>query len=307
MGAQLDAWLAVTAGRQHGVVARWQMTAAGFSRKEIEVRLERGQLQPAYRGVYAVGHRALSPHGRWMAAVLLGGRGSALSHVSAAVLHRMLDSAGGTIHVTAPGGGGRRERDGLVLHRSARIERGVVLGIPVTTPARTLVDLAAHAPERTVKTVIKGAERQRILDVREVRAAAAGRAGARTLDRILADWDDAPTKEELEERFLELCDRHGIVQPQVNVPLLEFTVDFLWREQRVVVETDGMATHGDVAAALADRERDAALTRAGFRTQRFTWHQIVRDERTTAATLAALGLQAWPVTSSTRSPSGSRR
>jgi very-short-patch-repair endonuclease len=307
MGPKLDAWLAATAGTQHGVVARWQIVAAGFTTKEIRVRLERGQLHRAYRGVYAVGHHVLSPHGRWMAAVLVGGRGSALSHVSAAVLHRMLDSAGGTIHVTAPGGGGRRERDGLVLHRSARIERGVVLGIPVTTPARTLVDLAAHAPERTIRTAIRGAERQRILDVREVREQAKGRAGARTLDRVLAAWDDAPTHDELEERFLELCARHGIARPDVNVPLLDSTVDFLWREQRVVVETDGMATHGDVASALADRERDAALTRAGFRPQRFTWHQVVRDERATAATLAALGLQEWPVTSSTRRPSGSRR
>lgn len=298
----------MTASRQHGIVARWQMRAAGFTERQVEHRIKRGQLHPVRRGVYAVGHRALTPEGRWIAAVLLGGPGSALSHVSAAVLHRMLDSAGATIHVTVPGAGGRRRHDGLILHRSPDVPRAVVNGIPVTTPARTLADLAAHAPERTVRTAIRGAERQRILDVREVREAAAGRAGARTIDRVLATWDDAPAHEELEERFLELCERHGIVRPDVNVPLLDFTVDFLWREQRVVVETDGMATHGDVASAVADRERDAALTRAGFRSQRFTWHQIVRDERTTAATLAALGLlQEWPVTSSTRRPSGSRR
>ncbi|HWT91411.1 MAG TPA: DUF559 domain-containing protein [Solirubrobacteraceae bacterium] len=282
--------MAATAGRQHGIVARWQMLEAGISRQQVERQLAR-TLHPVRRGVYAVGHPALTPEGRWIAAVLLGGPGSALSHVSAAVLWRMLDSAGATIHVTVPGAGGRkRERDGLILHRSPDVPRAVVNGIPVTTPARTLVDLAAHAPERTVRAAIKGAERQRILDVAAVREAAAHRAGARRLATVLQAWDDAPTKEELEQRFLELCDRHGLPRPEVNAPLLGFTVDFLWRDQRVVVETDGMATHGGVLAAIEDRERDAALTRAGYLNQRFVWRQITRraEQPATAETVRAL-------------------
>lgn len=309
MRGKFDSWLADTAARQHGLVALWQVVEHGWSARHVEVRAGTS-LHRVHRGVYAVGHPSLTPDGRWMAAALVGGRGCAVSHVSAAVLQRMLETAGATIHVTVPGSGGRIRRDGLVLHRSRSIERMVVRGIPVTTPARTLVDLAATAPQRTVDAAVRGAERQRIFDLDAVKAAARGRKGAAKLKVAIAQWDGTPTKSELEIAFLALCARHGIVRPMTNVSLLGYTLDFVWPDHRVVVETDGMAWHGTVADAIADRERDAALTRAGYRPQRFTWGQITRREqqRDTAATLAALGLAYdAPLTISTRSPSGSRR
>jgi predicted transcriptional regulator of viral defense system len=289
MPGSFDVWLAERAARQHGVVARWQILRDGFSRQMVERRIGR-TLHPVYRGVYAVGHPELAPRGRLTAAALVGGPGSAVSHRSAAEMWGMLEGPSAMIHITAPGRGAAAQRPGLVVHRSARLPRTVVDGIPVTTPARTLVDLAATAPRRLVDRAVAGAERQRVFDLQAVKAEMLRRPGARVLTAAIAHLDDAPTNEELEVRFLELCARHGIPRPEVNAPVGRFTVDFLWRDQRVAVETDGMATHGTATAAVADRRRDAALTRAGIRSQRFTWHQVTRagEEADTVATVRAL-------------------
>ena len=152
--------IAALAGRQHGVVARWQLLAAGIGRGAVEHRLTRGRLLPVHRGVYAVGHAVLAREGHWLAATLAGGSAAVLSHRSAAALWGIRSTARERIEVTvAPG---RRATPGIETRRSAIAvdERTTCRGIPVTTPARTLLDLAA---------VLRPPELERCLEQAEVR------------------------------------------------------------------------------------------------------------------------------------------
>ena len=133
----LDRAIADLASSQHGFVSRPQLVALGANRGEIEHRLRRGRLHLHYRGVYAVGHSAITRHGRWMAAVLAGAPGAVLSHRSAAALWGIHSSSGHGIDVTVPDQ--RRARGGIAFHRAslANDEVGAKNRIPVTSvPAR---------------------------------------------------------------------------------------------------------------------------------------------------------------------------
>ena len=195
-----------------------------------------------------------------MAAVLACGDRAALSHFSAAVLWGML-GGGGKIHVTAPTG---RRRPGLVVHR-AGLEEGEVAkraGIPVTTPARTLIDLADVAPRRTLERAIDEAEYLR-LDCTGLQPRH-GRRGSGRLSSVLAGHaaGSTRTRSELEEMFLALCDRHSLPRPEVNVHIEGYECDFVWLDQRLIVETDGAAAHA-ASGDGRDLERDAELMAAG--------------------------------------------
>ena len=113
-----DSRVAETAARQHGVITARQLTMAGMGRMAISERSRNGQLHRIHRGVYAVGHKGLSLHGRFMAAVLACGEGAVLSHGSAAVLWELLRPLDGPIHVSIPSTSGRTRRPGIHLHRS---------------------------------------------------------------------------------------------------------------------------------------------------------------------------------------------
>jgi predicted transcriptional regulator of viral defense system len=156
-----DRAVAELARRQHGVVGRVQLKALGLTLAEIDGRVKRKRLHRVHQGVYAVGHLALTRNGRFMAAVLACGDGAALSHFSAAVLWRILEGEGQDIHVTA-----ERERKcrGVVVHQAPlQGERVRRLGIVVTTPARTIVDLADVVSRRRIlERVIDEAEYLRL-------------------------------------------------------------------------------------------------------------------------------------------------
>ena len=151
----------------------------------------------------------------------------------------------------------------------------------MTTPARTILDLAAFLPRRQLERAIDEAERLNICtedDLDEIVSAHFGRAGAGALRAVLDDHraGSTATRNEFEERFLALCRRHRLPQPDVNVPLLDYVVDFLWPQARLVVELDGRATHGTRRAFQADRDRDGRLAVAGYRVLRFTWFDVTR-------------------------------
>jgi very-short-patch-repair endonuclease len=232
-----------------------------------------------HRGVYAVGHAALSVEGRLMAAVLAHGPGAVLSHRSAAERWNMLRrSASPRIDVTIPRRGGLRRRPPVVVHHAPGVRVTTVDGFPVTTVAWTMLDLAASAPERLVEQAVEGAERAGVLDLAELReVTAVVRPGVRVLREALAEFDDAPTNRELERLFLQLCRDHGLPRPHVNVWVEGALVDFFWPEARLIVETDGLETHGTRAAVERDHGRDAVHALAGHRTQRFTWRQVTRE------------------------------
>lgn len=291
--------IAALARRQHGVVALGQLTALGLSPQGVRRRTGIGQLHPVHSGVYAVGHSLLSREGRFMAAVLACGPGAVLSHRSAASLWELRPTSRSRVEVTTPGQTGR-SRPRIQIHRSRRLgadDVTVTLGIPITTVARTLLDLAEVADRRGLERAVERAESLRIFDLaalRDVLDRAEGRRGAPALRKVLAHYDAAGelTRSELELRFLELCRAAAIPPPRVNA-LIELNdsepeVDFAWPEQRLIVETDGHETHGTRAAFERDRRRDQRLIRAGWRVVRFTWRQIVHEPHETTTTLRAL-------------------
>jgi hypothetical protein len=282
-----DNWMTELAQRQHGVIALWQLVDAGMTRGWIDLRLARRRLHPVHRGVYAVGHPVLTQEGRWMAAVLACGRDAVLSHRSAAAHWRLLPaSASAWTHVTIAGRRGLRRRTGMIIHRpAASVDATVHDGIPVTTVEQTLLDLAATVDRHTAKQAVGAAERVGLW--LPDRAVPAGRNGAPLL-RELAGTGTAPTRSALEARFLVLCEEHGIEVPEVNQWLAGCEVDFVWRARRVVVETDGGETHDGRVAFERDREKDARLTLAGFRVQRFAWRQVMEDGERTAAVVRRL-------------------
>lgn len=285
-----DRRIAELAGCQHGIVGRAQLVALGLSEAAIEGRVRRGRLLRVHRAVYAVGHLNLTRNGRFMAAVLACGEGAALSHFSAAVLWGMLKAGAGAIHVTAAA---RKRRPGLVLHEAAlgKAEVRKRAGIPVTAPARTLIDLADVAPRRTLERAIDEAEYLR-LDCTGL-APRRGRAGSGLLMSVLAQHrpGSTRTRTHLEELFITLCDRHQLTRPEVNVYVEGYECDFVWREQRLIVETDGGAAHGTRSAMKRDPLRDADLMVAGWRVWRLTYERVSRDPEWVAEQLTALGVK----------------
>jgi len=242
-----DRAVAELARTQHGVVTRAQLRALGLGDDAVDWRVRKRRLHRVHRGVYVVGYPHLTRNGRFLAAVLACGDGAALSHVSGAVLWGMLNGGGGKIHVTA---GTRRRRPGLIVHETA-LEEGEVTtrsGILVTKPARTLIDLADVAPRRTLERALDEAEYLR-LDCTGL-APRHGRSGSGRLSSVLAVHaaGSTRTRSHLEELFLALCDKHDLPRPEVNVHVEGYECDFVWREQRLIVETDGATAHGTTRA-----------------------------------------------------------
>ncbi len=273
------------AERQHGVIAVAQLYSLGLSETQVGTRVANGWFHRVHRGVYAVGHARLTREGRWMAAVLAYGEGAVLSHQAAGELWKIRRSRGGApVEVTIPRVRGARSRAGVIVHRIPTLLAGettIRTGIPVTTPARTLLDLAARLPRRQLERAIDEADRLGLCteaDFAEVVNAQVGRAGAGALRSLLEEHraGSTATRNDFEERFLALCRKSPLPQPEVNVPLLDYIVDFLWPEARLVVEVDGRATHGTRRAFQEDRERDGRLAVAGYRVVRFTWWDITR-------------------------------
>jgi Transcriptional regulator, AbiEi antitoxin/Protein of unknown function (DUF559) len=275
----IDHRIAQLAERQHGFVAHGQLRALGLSAPAIGRRVRAGRLHRRYRGVYAVGHRKAGIKEAWWAAVLAYAPDGVLSHLSAGAAWAIVRSS--ALHVTA--GGGRTRRPGIVFHqrRLPADEVTALDGLPITTPARTLLDLAAGGLKRTrLELAVDAAERQRLLDfadLHELLARYPGRPGTPSLKAVLASYSDPhDVRSELEALLIELCDAHGLPRPSENCSIEGRVRDFSWPSQRLVVEADSYAWHRSPAALNADRERDVELTLAGWRVLRFTHTQITR-------------------------------
>jgi very-short-patch-repair endonuclease len=264
--------VATIAARQHGVISVGQLLRCGLSRSGIRRRVVAHRLFPVYRGVYAVGHPALSDRGRWKAATLAL-PGSVLSHRSAAELWEMLEPGGGLPHVTVPHGSAPSRRREIMIHRSRTIlETRTTLrdGIPVTMPSRTLADLGRVASAAVVRRARRAAEKR----------------GLPLDDGYVADR----TESDLERDLLAICRRYGVPEPEVNVPIGPYRVDFVWRAQRLVVEVDGYVYHRGRQAMRDDNDRDLELELRGLRVVRIDDSLIADDPRGVAA--AVLGLLA---------------
>lgn len=295
-----DEVIATVAARQHGVVSRRQLLEAGLSADAIDHRIGRSRLHRIHPGVYAAGHPRITTRGRWMAAVLCGGPSTVLSHSSAAALLGLRARAPAWIDVTllrTPGvwSGVRGHR----VRALAPVDRTVVDGIPVTSFARTLMDLAPDTAERELDRMLARAEELRVYDGRAVASILArGRAGAATLRAAVDAFEGASTgptartKSELERRFVALLSDRGFAAPSVNVtvetPWGPYEVDALWPERRLVVELDGWSTHRDRETFRRDHRRTADVSAAGFRVVRLDWSQVVGRPDETVARLDRL-------------------
>ncbi len=258
--AEVDRAIAALAARQHGAVAARQLTALGVTARQVRHRVVAGRLHPVHRGVYAVGHPALTTHGRYLAAVLAAGPGAVLSHRSAADLHRIRQQRGRAVEVTAPGR--RRDRPGIRVHESRTLAGNVTLvhGIPVTTVARTLVDLADVVVPTAVDQALATAERLGLIDRDQVEAAP----GRRRVVRGAHVFTRSKAEAALNAQFPE----HGIRPPEVNQDVGPWEVDFLWRAEKVVLELDFYETHKGRYAYRRDRVKTAWLEDRGYRVLR---------------------------------------
>jgi hypothetical protein len=289
-----DPIIGALAARRFGVVTRGELFAAGLTRHQIGHRLADGRLHLLHRGVYAAGHRSLRPAGLWWAAVLAGGPGAVLSHRSAAVLWGLPFFVHALIEITVPSGRARRlptvrAYRGQLTSADVTVHRG----IPVTTVARLLLDLAEVLTADELDRVVDEAIRLRLYDPAAVDALVArspGRRGlkplARARERIHPN--SGRTRSELERLAVRMLDEHGVPRPDANVWRQGFRVDLLWHAPRVVVELDGDAFHRTPGTFRKDHDRDNELLDTGHRVRRFTWHDVRHDGPPTAARIAAL-------------------
>ena len=283
------------AKRQHAVVGRRQLLAMGIGDDAIRHRVRTGRLHPLHRGAYAVGHELLLPDSRYMAAVLAYGRGAVASHRTAAALLGLAPSPAGDLEVTVLRAGARSRR-GLRVHVTRSFdpeEIGKCKSIPCTSPARTLVDLAAVLDRRRLRRALERSVELRILDGRAMDAALGrsnGRRGTGLLRELLAGLygDPAPVRTELERRFLELVREAGLPLPVVNAHVGRYQVDFHWPAARLIVETDGRETHDTPHQFEEDRRRDLELALAGWRVVRISWRQVTGEPKAVVALLRSL-------------------
>ncbi len=320
-GGGLERRIVAVAETHGGVIDLAQLETLGLSASAVRDRVRAGRLHRRYPGVYAVGRPDLSRDGRWWAAVLACRPDAFLSHGSAATADGLLQGDSPVIHVTVSPARRPRHR-GVRVHRAELSPADVVTGdgVPRTSVARTLLDLAAVAPGGVLEAAVRRADPAdlRILDERLPEHA--GRRGVRVLRAALeaAGFGDGQPSGELERRFLTLCRRHGLPSPLVNqwmpIPGEEMKVDFMWPGSRLIVETDGFETHGGRQAFVRDRRRDQVLSANGWRVIRLTWGDVVTTSARTADLLRRV-LDAptrqtpaeWTKTTSPLSKTSSRR
>ncbi len=289
----LDTLIARLAGRQHGVVALWQLVALGIEASAVRRRVADGRLKRLHRGVYAVG--AIGRKGYWMAAVLACGEGTLLSHRDAAALRALRDTARHAIDVTVVGSR-RRSRPRLTIHSAAELhpnDRGEVDGIPVTSVARTLLDLAEVVPATELRRAYEAAERHQVLDFKalnELIERSNGRRGLASLIALL-DYDPATaaeSKSDLESAFLDLVREVRLPLPSLNVLVEGYLVDAYWPAARVVVELQSYEHHAHRQAFDRDYAKLGRLSMAGYQVLPLTYRQLKLERDWVVAALGAL-------------------
>jgi very-short-patch-repair endonuclease len=282
------------ADRQHGVVSREQLLAAGQTPRVIRRAVEAGRLRPVFRGVYAVGHLALRREGWWMAALLACGEGAALSHRTAAMVWGLQTGPTLPIDVATSTDHGRKHRQ-ITTHRMLLAPLDALLrdNLRLTTPSRTIVDLATRLKGRALRDAVERAQDLRRFDpddIRDTLARAPRRPGTRRLEDLITvmapDKDNA--RSHLERMFLALTRKARLPKPASNLEIAGRSRDFAWPDQRLVVETDGYRYHSSRQAKRRDNRRDRQLTALGWRPVRFTYEEIAFEPAEVAKELVGL-------------------
>jgi len=278
------------------------MRFLGMTDDVIDHAVTAGRLHREFRNAYAVGHPRTNERSRAMAAVLACGKGAVASHRTAASLLGFVDKAPVVIDVIAPGTRGRGI-DGIYRHRvrPPRLEEtGTFDGIPCTSPARTLVDLAGVVGEWTLRSAFERAARRELLDLGAIEASIdPRRRGMKVLLKLIDEWRGAAPllskrgklKSPLEAKVLPLLTQRDLPPPLFNAPVQiangRIEVDFLWPDHRFALEADSRDFHGTAVAFERDRWRDRELMRASYSVLRVTSLQAEREAEAIAETVAA--------------------
>ncbi|MCP9487982.1 MAG: type IV toxin-antitoxin system AbiEi family antitoxin domain-containing protein [Gaiellaceae bacterium MAG52_C11] len=290
--------MARRAGEQWGVLATAELLECGMTHAAISRRARRGWLHQLHTGVWAVGHANPPIEGRLLAAVKACGAGALLSHHSAAVHWGLLDPSDRYPHVTVRGPRTRILPE-IIVHRTATLEpidRTRLRRVPVTAPARTVLDLAAVVSPDIVRSVVRrgqGLGRVNVRQLVDVLDRLGPRRGSRSLAQAVATGP-APTRSVLEDVVLDLLLSAGFAHPDVNKPITiagrRVIPDFRWPGEAVVVEADGAAWHEGRIAREDDTERQALLESHGQRVIRVTWNQAMTRRAETIARIRAAGV-----------------
>jgi very-short-patch-repair endonuclease len=265
----------------------------GLGREAIRRRVVGNQLHRLHAGVYAVGHWALTSASHDLAAVLACGPRALLSHRAAGRRLGLLRSGATEIEVTAPRSVG--PKPGISVHRTRLIhpdDRTIIDGIPTTSVARTLVDLADALNDSLLAAAVNEAEVQRLFDLNAIEATIErlpGRSGRHRLARVLAAYTDPPgySPTEAERLFLRLCEDHRLPRPQ-RIAAAGYELDFYWADARLAVEVDGGAFHRTRRAFHEDRRRDRRLAAHGIQVARVPWRDLADGDSELAAELEAI-------------------
>jgi hypothetical protein len=283
------------AERQHGRVANGQLLALGFSRSGIRRFVAARRLVPVHPGVYAVGHAARTAEAAWMAAVLAAGPRALLSHRSAAAAWELRRTSSGLVEVTAASRS-RRSLRGVRVHQTRGFhphDVARITGIPVTSPARTLLDNAEVLPLRQVIRMIEEAERRQVFDLGAVERLldrSRERHGVRPIRAALADINGEParTNSNWERDLLDFCDDHDVPRPELNVIVEGYEVDALWRDKKLIVELDSWTHHRGRTAFENDRRKYGVLQLAGYIVLPITWRRLEQEPAAVAEMIMRL-------------------
>jgi Transcriptional regulator, AbiEi antitoxin/Protein of unknown function (DUF559) len=275
----VDGAIAAVAASQHGNITRRQLLDVGLTKQDISYRVKIGRLYRVFRGVYSVGHPPTTPHQRAAAAVLACGPGAALSHSSAMTLWGYWRQWDTLFEVTVVGD---RRTKGIRVHRSTTLRRQDIttqLGIRVTTPARTLIDMSPRLKDRALKRQVSNALNSLWLTEDQVADTLARHPTVPGMKRIakLIGLEGTPTRSGWEDDFPKFCADHGLPAAVMGAPLCGYIVDALFVAERVIVELDSWTFHKDKPAFETDRERDATMLAHGLVTVRVTEERF--DER----------------------------
>jgi hypothetical protein len=288
--------VAELAQKQHGVVSIRQLQQLfGYSRAGVKRLVDSGRLHRVHHGVYVVGHTNLSTRGEYLAAVLAVGPGALLSYHSAGRLWGLWQGSPKPIHVTGVVPRHHPAPEGIVRHRARNLvdeDRALVDGIPVTSVARTQLDLASKLAGDRIARMLARSEELRLFDLAAVQAVVErnrGHHGARRLRRALAIYEPPIwVRSEFERRFVARLVAAGVPRPTTGWNELGHEIDVYWPERRFGIELDAYETHGTREAFEADRERDLDFALAEVKTHRVSELQFRRDPAGIVADVAAL-------------------